>query len=445
MRRLRGLPSLVALALALRIALAVAAWCVQPDLRTWSLPDTESYVAPARSLLRSGSFAVGPTPEIMRTPGFPVLLLPGLAAGPWKPATFSLQLGLAALTTCLVARIARAWTGSERVGWTAAGLYACDPLSITYAVLLMPETLFACLIALAVASAQEIDARGWRAGLLAGAALGAATLVRPIALYLWAVWGVAFAVQGPRVRPAALIALCVAALLPPAAWRMRNAAAADYRGLASIAEVNAYFYSAAATLAAEQGRAYYDVQRELGYLDEGVYRARHPEQRDWSQAQRSQFYRDEAGRILSEAPLTATRIHLAGVVRLLVDPGAADLLRLLDRYPTAGGMLGRAVDEGLVAAALDLFRERPLTAAVSVLLGLWLAVYYALAAAGLMRERGRAPFPWLVLLTIGYFALASGGPQALARFRVPIVPLVCALGGGIAAPRGEPARSRDPA
>lgn len=445
MKHWRGLPGIVAVALLLRMAVAGGAWLAERDLRTWSVPDTPSYVAPARSLVERGAFTTAGRPEIKRTPGYPLLLAPGIGLGPWPLTTLALQLALAGATTCAVAAIARTWTGSTRSGWLAAALYACEPLSITYTSLLMPETLFTCLTTSALLAAMSIDRIGWRGALACGALLGAAALVRPIGMYLWAVFALMLAVQRPRVRPVAILLLCAAALAPQAAWRVRNAIQADYYGLSTIGDINAYFYSAAATLAAQEGRSYYEVQRELGYQDDGVYLARHPEQRAWSDAQRARFYRQEAQRIATHAPATYARLHVSGMLRMLLDPGAVDLLRLLGAYPTSGGLLGRAVDRGLAATALELCRERPLVAAASAVLGIWLAVYYALAVMGLWRQRRRAPFPWLLVATLAYFALVSGGPQALARFRAPMMPLVCALAGGaLLAPQKPTSHATDP-
>src|ERR1700676_4633761 len=68
-------------------------------------PDTASYVAPARSLLHGafvsdGSFGIQGTPEIFRTPGYPLFLVPAVALG---------HLGLIALAENLLLAVASAW------------------------------------------------------------------------------------------------------------------------------------------------------------------------------------------------------------------------------------------------------------------------------------------------------------------------------------------------
>ncbi len=75
--------------LALRFALRAdtarglfaAAWHGAADLHTLHTDDTPTYLAPAESLLASGTFYGGTVPEIFRTPGYPLLLTAGLWAG----------------------------------------------------------------------------------------------------------------------------------------------------------------------------------------------------------------------------------------------------------------------------------------------------------------------------------------------------------------------------
>jgi hypothetical protein len=118
------------------------------------------------------------------------------------------------------------------------------------------------------------------------------------------------------------------------------------------------------------------------------------------------------------------------MARTLLDPGAVEYMKLFGAYPTSGGLLGVAVDRGVIGAAAVLYERRPVAFWANVWLGLALGVYLLLAF--------RAIWSWKtwrqgrlvgVILLAAYFLVMSGGPQALGRFRHPVMPLVCLLAG----------------
>src|SRR5262249_33475686 len=98
-------------------------------------------------------------------------------------------------------------------------------------------------------------------------------------------------------------------------------------------------------------------------------------------------------------------------------------------YPEQGGLLFRVIDQGPWRATVWFLRNYPNAGIALLLLSLQLLFYYALALAGLrlLPKSIRLLLLWVVL----YFALVSGGPAGLARYRVPIMPLVC-ISAGIA-------------
>src|SRR5262249_35475136 len=136
--------------------------------------------------------------------------------------------------------------------------------------------------------------------LLAALALGLATYVRPVTLFL-SLWLAVLLLFFPRTLPARQrfqSALCffavVAATLAP--WFLRNAAVAGYKGFASVSDIALYFYSAAAINARLEHRSFSQEQEEMGYLDQTRYFQLHPEQRGWSEAQIYKFEREQSQR-----------------------------------------------------------------------------------------------------------------------------------------------------
>jgi hypothetical protein len=125
----------------------------------------------------------------------------------------------------------------------------------------------------------------------------------------------------------------------------------------SVPTEDLYFYWAAAVLADRQYVPYFEMQRRLGFLDERIYLERHPEQKTWPLAQRLSYMNREGKHILLSDPWTFARMHLKGTVRVIFDPGATELLKLLELYPKEGGagLMVQLVDSGplrTIAAAM---------------------------------------------------------------------------------------------
>ena len=435
----------LALALALRLAVPLLAYGAA-GAEAFVARDTPSYLQPAGELARTGRFTRDGAPEILRTPGYPLLLVPGLLIGRVAAVTLALQALLGTATVYLVYGITRRLAPGRRApALAAAVLYSVEPLAVLYGAKLLSETLFAFLLAAGLWALLTYLAAGrLRSLLLAAAVLVGAAYVRPIGYYLpglltasLAAW--ALAAPGSRRRRlthVAAFALVTAAGL--GAWHVRNRLVADYDGFSAVADVNLYFCQAAAVRAALDGDAYYRVQERWGYRDEETYLAAHPEQRPWGPGRRFAAQRQRALQLLAAHPLTYARIHLRGLARVLVDPGGLEYLRLFGRYPRAGGLLGVAVDRGLVAAARQVWVQRPAAFMLNAVLGAGLLACYVLAAAGLVGARPRGFGLVLVAAVILYLLLLSGGAVSLSRFRHPMMPALCALAGlGWTAVRGE--------
>jgi 4-amino-4-deoxy-L-arabinose transferase-like glycosyltransferase len=433
-RRYRLSPVL-ALGLAVRVLLLVAAFFYTRDPGVFHVNDTGSYLVLAQSLLRHGRFGIDTTPDITRTPGYPLLLIPGLAVGRMELITLALQIALSMLSVYLVFRLAHLLCGRQDVAWWAALLYALEPLSVIYASKLLSETLFTTLVIAACCGLVAYVRRpAWRRMFLVAVGLAAAAYVRPIAYYLPVVVALcltAVAVRrrtyhppGPMLGSVAL--LLVVAMGLTGVWRARNWVEAGYPGFAAVSDVNLYFYLGASVRAAREGVPYYEMQRRMGYYDHTLYLRLHPEQTTWSPARRLTHMGTEGRRMLLDAPLTYARIHLDGIVRLLVAPGATDALRLFDLDRGIAGYLGVFVDEGVSRGIATLSRTLPFVFWSNLVLAPMLVA--SLACAGLAmgcRSLRRDAASFVLLGVMGYLVVIAGGPAAYARFRHPIMPIVC--------------------
>ena len=140
----------------------------------------------------------------------------------------------------------------------------------------------------------------------AGLWLAAATFVRPVTYYLPFAMAVGLIaalahVKGLRWKAPAVLLLSVLPWL--AAWQFRNCVETGFAGFSSIQTQNLYFFSAAEVTGRVEHRMLADVQNDLGYNDDQLFVLRHPQAAEWNQAQRLDFMRTEAKRILAGASL----------------------------------------------------------------------------------------------------------------------------------------------
>ncbi len=126
----------------LRWAVVLSAAASHGDLGAFREPDTGTYLAAAENLAHSGRFAnAAGEPDILRTPGYPLVLVPGIWADAPEAWTTGLQILLSAFTVLLVYRIAALLlpkpdgtspgsSALRHAPMMAAVLYALEPLSI---------------------------------------------------------------------------------------------------------------------------------------------------------------------------------------------------------------------------------------------------------------------------------------------------------------------------
>lgn len=250
-RGLITLGRLVAWGFWLRVAAADAVqWITQRKGVLCLFPDTTIYWELASKLRRGEPFELtfyGALPHFaLRTPGYPLFLAAcQVVFGPKVMPVRLVQAALGAwcvwLTAGLVRRALPARVEAPATVWTipliAAALVALDPYIVANSALLLSEALFLPLIMLAqwafsvvwepsgTSSMRRSSALGWSS--LAGAATGAAILVRPSwALYPPAVlvawlW---FTPRGSRrstIGKALVVTLALSAVMAP--WWARNA------------------------------------------------------------------------------------------------------------------------------------------------------------------------------------------------------------------------------
>jgi 4-amino-4-deoxy-L-arabinose transferase-like glycosyltransferase len=411
-------PAVLILASAVRLGIFAAAAAQSPDRAVFlRSPDSGEYMALARSLAAGRGFttdiAGASLPDFRRTPVYPLLLTPLVAAFPEPSsatlAAAALNLAISIATVALTFAIA-ARTGGRRAAIAASVVLATDLTSATYANLVLTETVFTALLVTAVlvlvgaGSVKHPPRAAARRPLAAGALLGAAALCRPIGLFLSAAASPAVIAQHWRRSRASVVfgliglnGIFVAVL---GVWVVRNMLTFGVASLSPVGAVNLYFHRAAYVQAQLEGSDVEQVRArwEAAFAERSA---------GWTEMQKMSWLSQEARRILAAHPLVYLTVYARGLSRMF-GPEREHLAGMLGIAP--GGRL-----------------QRP----VVLISWLQLAILYALAAVGTVCGL-RAPSARVAtILAVGLivYLVAMAGPEVYSRFRVPLMPLLAVLAG----------------
>ena len=442
--------SVLLLALFLRTLLPIAGYSYTRDATIFYTPDSASYIVPARELIayhrcfsdgspqaRVWNWPVVPAPEIIRTPGYPLLLTVGLLFGRLEVVTIALQILLGCFTVYMVYRTAALLFDSERIALIAAMLYAIEPLSVLFSSLLSTETLFTAILMVGVYYFVRYLRRRSLADLLvSSAALAISVYVRPAGYFLpliiaggLLVWALVTAQPNKPRMMAHLSVFLIAFVGLTGLWRVRNQIEIGYSGFSSVFSEDMYCCVAASVLAAKRHLSYSDMQDRLGCFDLGTYFQGRPERKTWPRAQVVNFMSRDAEQILLGSPLTYAQIYLEGVVRGIFDPGSTEFLRFFDLYPKDGGLLELEVDKGIIKTLGALLHNTLLAWSTFLLLALQFVYLLGAGRIAFSRRLTRDPAIVLTLVIVSYYLAVPGGPTDWGRFRHPAMPILCMLAG----------------
>lgn len=430
-KKLPAIACILGLAAAVRI-LAILAWfLLSGDPAAFHYPDTATYLAPAQSLIEHGTLERNGSPEIIRGPGYPLLLTLGLAAGHVEAVTVALQILLSVATVYLLYRCALELTdGRAQVALLAAAFYALEPLSVVYSCLLLTETLFAFLIAsFLLALIHFLKHNSPRSLLLAAVFLTASAFVRPVSYYLPLVVAGVLLVAAPRDRrfwrPVGLATgFLLACALPLGAWQVRNWQLTGYPGFSAIVESNLYFYQQASVTASLEGRSLEKVQAEMGMFDPQGPLKQHPEWKGLSEGEMHVRMGAEAKHLIRQHPLTYAKNHVRNIFRLLVTPGSGDVMQLTGN---SGGKVQASGGQATASGGLEHVAAGGRGRIVTALVLSGIAVTYLLLAVFGCFQRMTARVRWTLITIATYFWFISCLPQSPARLRHPLMLFVCLL------------------
>ena len=365
-------------------------------------PDSYTYLAPARELMQGHGFSSEPgVPETIRTPVYPLLLIPVLMVTSSAVPVVLLQHLLNVLLAVGIYLFVLTRLRSRFAAIAAALVFALDTPSIHYANKVLSEAAFTLLLFVVFMLALRL-----RHFALNGLLCGVLLLLRPVAIVWWAVLAFYFVLQRvPWRRVAAFIAL---ALLLPALWAARNGVRTGVYTVSSLSGTNLLFYRAAGTLSVDEGddfrtglaKAQQELQAEA---DDRIRSGEHVEDpRSLDQAVQARYFTPLALETIRNNKLAFVQLTLRGL-----------LLNLFDSDWEAM-MMVCAADSSIVHFLLDFSEAAVMVMAIAGFIALW---------------RRDQPLALLMGLTVLYFIGISAGGESESRFRVPVVPQIAIAAG----------------
>lgn len=396
--------------------------------------DSEGYIQVAVNLLGGHGISLRTeppyVPSALRTPVFPMFIaffykLFGNSYLIIAIAQVVISLITVALTYLLGLKLL-----SENEAWIGALLFALSSAPAIYAVFILSETLFTLLlilVLLAMVLYRERKQICWlvAAGIIAGLAI----LCRPVAAYfpVLAV-GLIWLAEPGKLRKSltGIFAFLLVCTLVVGPWVWRNMRQLGIPVISTISSYNLLFYNAVSLKADQEGvsqaHARADLQTQVNAelakrdgLDNETIQTRLFDKWGWQ--------------IILAHPLRYAVIHLENDLNNFL-PDVTDFLELMGVTQGAKGTLSVLNQQGIVAAIGHYFEGRiwliGLTLPWIVLLGF---IYLAGIVGVFVLLRRKDWFGLsLLLLPVLYYMLLPGAPSN-PRFRVPVMPYLCLLGG----------------
>ncbi len=408
----------------------------------WAMgADSGGYVQMADGLRSGCGFArkVGDrcdAPEIVRPPGYPLFL----AAIPGFRNVIAVQAALSALTCILLAAFVRPRWGSP-AALLSAFLLAIDLPSAHAASQILSDSLFqtfvlcAVLCALAAADRAQTGLPAAKLALLSGLLASIAVMVRPNGLCLIAVLPLFFCTSLISAWPRRLLLASLAVAIPLAAvvtWTLRNKAYTGVLTFSFIGSCDAYYYKAAGLQAYRTGGTLVAAQADFA-RDIGAQSAS-----PWANLRFYEEMNTRAPRLIFRHPIDFLIVTSEDFLFLLTAPERRPF-QPLEMGSDAGTHRLRRMFQGLVVAPFFTLRnvmqiefDSSIVLCALALLQLSLTSFtlvgVGLALVGL-RTRRYGHWHSMVVLFIAVLALLApaSGPEANARLRLPVIPLLIML------------------
>lgn len=435
----RAVPALlVVLGLALGLRVAVLLILVIPDpSRLTRNVDAKGYEILASNLLNGNGFSASETPpfvpELLRTPGYPLVIAAIYGLAGTKPVAIALIQILLDVGSVLLLYLIGSTTGSRAIGVLSSCTRALDPAAVALCNSLMSETLFVFLLLMSLFFVHRVlvgEGFGWASAVWIGVATAACALVRPVGLfYGLVIAGFLLTAFWNRVRKsqltmfATLYLVTFGFLLSP--WVARNYVGTGAFFFSTASSYNLLFENAVYVEAAEKDLdpEKISVQRRQTFSTLSLSSG-------WNQYESTVAMRDTALSILFRNWQTTAVLLVKGVGVRLIAPHRQEYGILLHGDFRVSGSPGVLYTSGLIEA-LKRFVQSP-GGTFAIVEALYVLIVLILATIGFVRGiRSKLRPLCLLNLLVAIYFLFIPGMLLLGRMRAPAMPslgLLAAVG-----------------
>jgi hypothetical protein len=433
---------LIALLLGIGVVLRLAVFLISNSdpLSRQLEPDSFGYLTLAASLQSGAGFARdvadAPThlpirlPELVRTPGYPVVIaLLGTLTGHGQLATILLQ-HLLNLTAALMAGVACYRLFGARSAVVVVSILTFDLQGIALSNLILTEVAYGfALLCIAFVVSRVAIEPSWRLAFAAGGLIGVSALLRPTSIALPTLVGLGLALHGLlRRQRKAIVAACIVALVGnaiEASWIVRNGIVAGEYTLSTVGR-HLLVLHASGGLARAKGLSPQTAADQLaGSL--GISEAR------------IRFFpmsAAENSRVRTFAVDTIQRYKRAFLTEYVIRStntlfGPDKQILIVLGLPFVS--FGIHPPDRSVAATVP-----PLSWILLAFQIVWLAVVYLLGLRTLLlaARDGRTPVVvWICLSLATYVIVLSAGVPGDPRLRWPVIPLLAIVSAASFRPR----------
>jgi len=399
--------------------------------------DSHEYLNIAENLITKAAFSQSVdeplVPDGRRTPVYPLFIALFRLAGFNLAAIIFIQLILSVFSCFLAFKITYWFTENYKSSIFACLIVAIDIPTIVYANIILTETLFTSLFLISIfflVRYLKDDREKILILILSGIFLGLSILCRPISLFFPVVMVVLLLLFQSRNFKLFLIKIplfLLAVIITLAPWLLRNQIVLGAPILSTISSTNMLHYRAAGVYAVKEKVSFNEAQKELKKLAESTFtgnRDEHP----------LDYKRHEAklgAGIILDNPLYYIKNNISSAANLFLSPlrSTIDLQLGLANKATTLANWGKSKEDTIFNRLLS--TTSSFTLVMVLVQMITLAIVWLLAVAGMVaafKHKNYLSFT-LLLLTILYFGVITGGPEAYARFRVPIIPFLALISG----------------
>lgn len=392
---------------------------------SFSMYDSAQFELLASNLLEYGEFSRSVEapffPDIARTPGYPVFLMPFFASGASSAIIALFQSVFAAGVPVLIFKAAQRLNLSSP--YLAFGIVALDLSLILFMPLILSDGLFVLLLSflLYILAKDQLHSATF---LGSGILLGVLILVRPIALFLPLVFLVYLI--GKRIPMKGLTLFVLGTIVLPFGWLIRNHHHFNTLTLSSMSSNNLLLYNAANIHAKNEMISFAEAQHQLG--NEALHSV------DWeNDSIASKKYishcQKRAFEIISESPFTMFEQMIHSVAFYFFKPPRSYFDKVFELDYAYAPIDGLGETNSLLTRIQSTIGKSSLLSVILALITLLFnifTVFLAFQGARILLKK----HPQLAFLLIGgalYFCFFSVFTATDARFRLPAVPFLALL------------------